>query len=516
MGFLQRWIGNRAPVEQRSTLGGAGLADWFGFGPVAGPVVSPSNALESPTVLACVTALAGDVGQLSLKLFRRLDRGKELASDHPLYFLLHSQPNSEMSAAVFQETLMGHLLTWGNAYAEIEWGADGYPVALWPLLPDRMAVQRKNGTLFYEYRPDGVRTVPIPAWRMLHIPGLSYDGVVGYSPIRLAMQTLSGDRATAEFGWRFFANGARPGVILKHPGRLSADAAGRIRASWNDLYSGVGNSHRAAVLEEGMDIATLGIPPDEAQFLQTRQFSKREIAAIYQVPLQRIGDVETATYASSEQFSRDYMQFSLNRWLKRFEQAAASKLLVGEERREYLVEFERNALINTQTSERFAAYATAIQSGVLTPNEARERENLNPMPGGDDLLLPLNMAKADSYPDGDEDIEDDDDSRSVALMEQAELAADLTNAWVEDVRSRLDARIANDVRQGGAKALRNGGRAGLSEWGETQIHDWRTAGDAMLAALRDVRPAATPNVGAWVAASYQASVRELIGGTDGK
>jgi HK97 family phage portal protein len=466
-------------------------------------------------VLACVTVLAGDVGQLAMKLYRRLPRGKAPASQHPLYALLHDEPNPEMTAGTLQETMMGHLLTWGNAYCEIEWGADGYPSALWPLLPDRMTVKRENGVLRYEYRPDGARLVTLPAWQVLHIPGLSYDGLIGYSPIRLQMQTLSGERAAAEFGWRFFANGARPGVVLKHPGKLSADAAGRIRQSWNDLYGGVGNAHRAAVLEEGMDLATLGIPPEEAQFLQTRQFTKREIASIYQVPPQRIGDLETATYASAEQFSQDYVKFSLNRWLTRFERAIHAKLLVGEEKQEYVVEFERNALIITQTSERFQAYATGIQSGVLTPNEAREKENLNPLPGGDDLLLPLNMAKADEE-DGETDREGDgDDSARAALLEQAGLAADLTNAWVGDVRTRLASRIANDVRQQGGKALRTGGRAALGEWGETMIHEWRTAGDAMLAPLQGVRPAAAPDVAEWVATAYQAAVRELIGGNDG-
>jgi len=318
------------------------------------------------------------------------------------------------------------------------------------------------------------------------------------------MQTLSGDRATAEFGWKFFANGARPGVILKHPGKLSADAAGRIRQSWNDLYGGVQNAHRAAVLEEGMDIATLGIPPDEAQFLQTRQFTKREIAAIYQVPLQRIGDLETATYASSEQFSEDYVKFSLNRWLKRFEQAIAAKLLVGEERRQYVVEFERNALIITQTTERFQAYATAIQNGVMTPNEARERENLNPMRGGDDLLLPLNMAKAGEEAEAVTD--EEGESGSEGDGERTALIA----AWVADVQARLQARVGNDVRQSGGKMLRQGGRMALSEWGEEMQHEWRQAAEKMLEPLRGVVGMGGMDTGAWVATAYQAAVKELI------
>lgn len=493
----------------------ATLLEAFGGRSVAGPVVGPGNALESSTVLACVTVLAGDVGQLSMKLYRRLERGKEVAVDHPLYSLLHDEPNPEMTAQTLQETLMGHLLTWGNAYCEIEWGADGYPMALWPLLPDRMIVKRDGGAVIYEYRPDGAREIRLPAYRVLHIPGLSFDGLVGYSPIRLQMQTLSGERAAAEFGWRFFGNGARPGVVLKHPGKLSNEAAGRIRQSWNDMYSGVERSHRAAVLEEGMDIATLGIPPEEAQFLETRQFTKREIASIFQVPPQRIGDLETATYASAEQFSQDYVKFSLNRWLTRFERAIHAKLLVGQEKRDYVVEFQRNALIITQTSERFQAYSTGIQSGVLTPNEAREFENLNPLPGGDDLLLPLNMTKAgESEPEPDSEDVDASDEVRAALLEQAGLAADLTNAWIADVRTRLGSRIANDVRQQGGKALRNGGRLALSEWGESMAHEWRTASESMLTPLQGVRPAATPDIAEWVATAYQAAVRELIGGSN--
>lgn len=504
--FVQALGGGRgARGEERSF--DAALFEAFGGRSVAGPAVGPGNALESSTVLACVTVLAGDVGQLAMKLYRRMERGKTVAFDHPLYTLLHDEPNTEMTAGTLQETLMGHLLTWGNAYCEIEWGADGYPVALWPLLPDRMTVKRERGALLYEYRPDQTTPIMLPAYRVLHIPGLSFDGLVGYSPVRLQMQTLSGERAAAEFGWRFFGNGARPGVVLKHPGKLTNEAAVRIRQSWNDMYSGVERSHRAAVLEEGMDIATLGIPPEEAQFLQTRQFTKREIASIYQVPPQRIGDMETATYASAEQFSQDYVKFSLNRWLTRFERAVHAKLLVGPEKRDYVVEFERNALIITQTSERFAAYSTGIQSGVLTPNEARERENLNPLPGGDSLLLPLNMVQADQMDqtDASGDMSADNDA-------DEEMARNiLLDAWVADVRARLAARIANDVRQGGAKALRNGGRLALQEWGEEQMHDWRQAGQGMLAA---VPVDDEVDVGEWVSTAYQRAVKELIADGD--
>lgn len=516
MGMFARWMA--APVRgdtgERRGLEALAAAGW-GAGSIAGPAVTPSGALSSATVYACVSVLAGSVAQMPLKLYRRLERGKEPAADHPLYFLLHDRPNPNMSAFVFKEALMLHLLTWGNAYAEIEWGADGYPAALWPLLPDRMDVQVKDGQMVYIYRPDFVRPVTLPSWRVLHIPGLGFDGLVGYSPVRLQMQTLAGERAQAEFGWRFFANGARPGVVLKHPGKLTPDAAARLKASWQAMHGGLENSHRTAVLEEGMGLETIGIPPEEAQFLQTRQFTKREIAAFYRVPPQMIGDMETATYASAEQFSRDFVVFSLGEWLKRWEEQIALRLLVGDESRTLLPQFVRDALIITQTGERFAAYATAIQSGVLTPNEAREKENLNPMPGGDALLLPLNMVKADSV-DGEMGSQGDGEADSQAESQDDEpRAVSLVDAWMADVRRRLAARIANDVRQAGGKALRQGGRVGLSEWGETMIHEWRTAGDDMLAPIPLFALSEQPDVAGWVAEVYQAAVRELIGGGDG-
>lgn len=494
-------------VEQRSSLTDPAVIEMMlGGRSVAGPAVSPANALNISVVYACVRVLSSDVGQIPLKLYRRLERGKEPATDHPLYTLLHDAPNPEMSAMIFYETLMAHCLLWGNAYAEIDWDDRGQVRAIWPLLPDRMEVTRIDGKLRYEYRPDGTgKPIVLPYWRVLHIPGLSYDGVVGYSPVRLQMDSLGGERAQAEYGWRFFANGARPGVVLTHPGKLSADAANRLRESWNASHAGLSNAHRTAILEEGMKIEKIGVPPEEAQFLQSRQFSRREIAGWFRVPPQMIGDIEHATYASSEQFNRDYVVFGLGQWLRRFESQIKLRCLVGQERQMFLPEFVRDVLVITQTSERFQAYATAIQSGVMTPNEARERENLNPLPGGDDLLLPLNMAKAD---DGEPLRPKPKPQPTPEPGAEAERNR-LLDAWIADVRNRLKARIANDVRQGGAKALRTGGRQRLFEWCAEQMHEWRQAGDAMLSPLRAVHPIEL-NVNEWVATACQLAVKELI------
>lgn len=487
-------------------------------GAAAGPVVTPANAIQSATVYACIQVLAGSVAQMPLKLYRRLERGKEAAVDHPLYFLLHDRPNPEMSDYVFKETLMHHLLIWGNAYAEIEWGLDGYPVALWPLLPDRMEVTRdRTGELVYVYKPDFKRPRYLPAYRVLHIPGLSFDGLVGYSPVRVQMQTLAGDRAVNQYGWRFFGNGARPGLVLKHPSVLTPEAAARIKKSWNDAYRGVDNAHGVAVLEEGVSVETISIPPEEAQFLQTKQFTKREIAAIFRVPPQMIGDSDSTTYASAEQFSADFVKFTLGEWLRRWESQIALRLLLGTEAHELVPEFVRDSLIITQTGERFSAYSTAITSGVLTMNEARERENLNPLPGGDELLRPLNMTAAANAMGGDASpgsTASSGDNAGAAGSQGQRMAA--FAPLIADAQRRLTARVANDVRQGGSKALRQAGRPGLSDWGETQIYEWRLAGESMVAATVEAAAAlgldVAPDVATWVASAYQDAVRGLIDG----
>jgi HK97 family phage portal protein len=483
-----------------------------GRGSVAGPVMSPANALKSPTVWACVQILSGSVAQMPLKVYRELERGgKTVAREHPLYFLLHDSPNPEMTAFSFKETLISHVLTWGNAFAEIEWSDNGQVRALWPLLPDRMGIARNgNGELVYEYYPDLTSLVRLPAWKVLHVPGLGFDGIVGYSPIRLQMDTLGGERAQSEFGWRFFSNGARPGAVLVHPGKLTPEGMTRVKAVWNEAHGGVNNAHRVAVLQEGMSLHTIGIPPNEAQFLESRQFTKREIAAFYRVPPQMLGDMEHATYASAEQFSHDFVVFSLGEILKRFEEAIAHKLLLGEEKRQYKPEFVRAALVITQIAERYQAHATGIQSGFKTPNEAREQENLNPLPGGDDLLLPLNLRPAT------EPIEPSATPALAAPNDEEDRRASVVEMLVRDAQRRLTARVLNDIRQGGAKALRRGGCEALAEWTLAEMSGWRVAGDELLELARQAGQALDRRVdaavGRWVEDALTQGIGELTNG----
>ncbi|MFA4973654.1 MAG: phage portal protein [bacterium] len=357
--------------------------------------VSESSALATSAVWACVRLLSETVASLPLPLYRKLPRGKERAYEHPLYALLHDQPNPEMPAIAFREALQGHLCTWGNAYAEIEYDlVAGTIKSLWPLRPDRMAVKREsNGQIRYYYKLPNNQTTILPAYQVFHIPGFGFDGLVGYSPIALARETVGLALATEEFGARFFGNGAKVGGILEHPGKLSPQAHENLRKSFNSEHQGLTNALRLAILEEGMKYQQVGIPPEDAQFLETRKFQVREIARWFHVPPHMIADLEQATFSNIEHQGIEYVVYSARPWLVRWEQYISTKLLGPEERKDYLAEFVVQGLLRGDVQARYNAYAIGRQNGWLSANDIRELENMNPLPGeeGDIYLVPLNM-----------------------------------------------------------------------------------------------------------------------------
>ena len=243
--------------------------------------VSPSTAMQSASVFACVQVLSQDIASLPLVTYRRLPNGgKERAYEHPLYEILHDQPNPEMTSYEFRACLVGHQALWGNAYAEIE-RSDARINGLWPLRPDRMTVSRDaNNRLVYVYRlPDGTQKV-FSFDLIMHWRGLSSNGIIGYSPIQQAAESVGVDMATRSYGARFFGNDSRPGGVLKHPGKLSQAGADRLKDSWEGAHRGLTNAQRVAVLEEGVEWQQVGIPPEQAQFLETRKYTRTEIAAL--------------------------------------------------------------------------------------------------------------------------------------------------------------------------------------------------------------------------------------------
>ena len=251
---------------------------------------------------------------------------RKKALDHPLYNLLHDEPNPEMSSFVFRETLMTHLLLWGNAYAQIIRNGKGEVIALYPLMPNRMVVDRDTkGRLYYQYTTStedaptmkGV-TVNLPPSDVLHIPGLGFDGLVGYSPIAMAKNAIGMAIACEEYGAKFFANGAAPGGVLEHPGTIKDPQ--RVRESWQSTFGGSGNSNKIAVLEEGMKYTPIGISPEQAQFLETRKFQVNEIARIFRVPPHMVGDLEKSSFSNIEQQSLEFVKYTLDPWVVRWEQ----------------------------------------------------------------------------------------------------------------------------------------------------------------------------------------------------
>ena len=386
----------------------------------AGKNVSERSAMQMTAVYACVRVLSEAVAGLPLHLYKYTDKGsKEKAVDHPLYFLLHDEPNPEMCSFVFRETMMTHLLLWGNAYAQIIRNGKGEVMAIYPLMPSRMAVDRnERGELYYQYQlsRDDAQTmkgssVILKPSDVLHIPGLGFDGLVGYSPIAMAKNAIGLSIATEEYGSKFFANGATPGGVLEHPGTLKNPA--RVRESWNQAFGGSVNSNRVAVLEEGLKYTPITIAPDQAQFLETRKFQLNEIARIFRVPPHMIGDLERATFSNIEHLSLEFVKYSLDPWLVRWEQSMSRVLFTDDEKKNYFIKFNVDGLLRGDYQSRMSGYSVGIQNGFLSPNDVRELENMDLIPdelGGNRYLCNGNMidigsAGRSAEPQGNTDTE---------------------------------------------------------------------------------------------------------------
>ena len=398
MGIFSGLFRSRDKPQDRTA--GSGYAFYFG-GTTSGKAVTERSAMQMTAVYSCVRILAEAVAGLPLHLYRyKEDGGKEKALDHPLYLLLHDEPNPEMSSFVFRETLMTHLLLWGNAYAQIIRNGKGEVIALYPLMPNRMVVDRDiHGQLYYQYTRSteeaptmkGV-TVNLPPSDVLHIPGLGFDGLVGYSPIAMAKNAIGMAIACEEYGAKFFANGAAPGGVLEHPGTIKDPQ--RVRESWQSTFGGSGNSNKIAVLEEGMKYTPIGISPEQAQFLETRKFQINEIARIFRVPPHMVGDLEKSSFSNIEQQSLEFVKYTLEPWLVRWEQSIQRTLFSPEEKKRYFAKFNVEGLLRGDYASRMSGYATARQNGWMSANDIRELENLDRIPtedGGDLYLINGNM-----------------------------------------------------------------------------------------------------------------------------
>ena len=388
------------PVDKAAD---AGYSFLFGR-TTSGKPVNERTAMQTTAVYACVRILAEAVASLPLHVYEyRDDGGKKLVHDHPLYYLLHDEPNPEMTSFVFRETLMSHLLIWGNAYAQIIRDGAGRVLGLYPLLPDKMDVQRDDcGNIYYVYSRNSDENpmfkeygnIRLKAEDVLHIPGLGFDGLIGYSPIAMAKNAVGMTLACEDYGASFFANGANPGGVLEHPGVLKDPS--KVRESWNSVYRGVNNAHKIAVLEEGMKYQQIGIPPEEAQFLETRKFQINEIARLYRIPPHMVGDLDKSSFSNIEQQSLEFVKYTLDPWVIRWEQSLQRSLLLPGEKGKYFIKLNVDGLLRGDYQSRMNGYAVGRQNGWFSANDIREMENLNPIPdeeGGNLYLINGAMTK---------------------------------------------------------------------------------------------------------------------------
>lgn len=419
MGILN--IFKRARDKPENKTAGSSYTFFMG-GSSAGKVVTERSAMQMTAVYSCVRILAEAVAGLPLHLYRyKEDGGKEKAINTNLYHLLHDEPNPEMSSFVFRETLMTHLLLWGNAYAQIIRNGKGEVIALYPLMPNKMRVDRdESGHIYYEYRKTTDEanakeneTVILSSFDVLHIPGLGFDGLVGYSPIAMAKNAIGLAIATEEYGAKFFANGAAPSGVLEHPGTIKDPA--RLRENWNSTFGGSANSGKVAVLEEGMKYTPISIAPEQAQFLETRKFQINEIARIFRVPPHMVGDLEKSSFSNIEQQSLEFVKYTLDPWIIRWEQSLNRSLLNPDEKKTYFFKFNVEGLLRGDYQSRMQGYATARQNGWMSANDIRELENLDKIPaeeGGDLYLingnmLPLNNAGAYANKEKEEEADEE-------------------------------------------------------------------------------------------------------------
>ena len=418
---------------QNKTAGSA--YTFFLGGTPAGKSVTERSAMQMTAVYSCVRILSEAVAGLPIHVYRYTkDGGKEKAIDHPLYRLLHDEPNPEMTSFVFRETLMTHLLLWGNAYAQIIRNGKGEVIALYPLMPNKMTVDRaENGHLYYAYRRStdealkNEGTVILRPKDVLHIPGLGFDGLVGYSPIAMAKNAIGLAIATEEFGAKFFANGAAPSGVLEHPGTIKDPS--KVREAWMGQFGGSSNAGKVAVLEEGMKYTPISIAPEQAQFLETRKFQINEIARIFRVPPHMLADLEKSSFSNIEQQSLEFVKYTLDPWVIRWEQSMMRALLTDEEKKTLFVKFNVEGLLRGDYASRMSGYATARQNGWMSANDIRELENLDRIPseeGGDLYLINGNMlpmrnagAYADTQTNDGKEEEPDEE-----ILEMEESSAD--------------------------------------------------------------------------------------------
>jgi len=471
MGILSSIFERRAAEFHPSGSAPGWWFDLFGGGPTkSGVKISEWQALNLSTVWCCVSSISIDIAGLPFHVYRRLEgSAREKDTSHPAWSLIEVEPNPEMDALSFWDTLQWWTLLWGNGLAEIERRGNGKPYRLWPMEPWRTSVERVNGRIVYTYEGASGKSKDLPAEDVLHLKGMG-SGLWGINVIRFARESLGAAMAADEFGARFFGNGAHAGVAIKHPLKLGDKALKNLRESFEAIHQGVDKSHKPMILEEGMDVVKTTFPPDEAQLLLTKQFNVPEMCRWFRFPPHKAMDLSRATFSNIEQQDLAYVGDTLYGWIRRQEKEVLRKLFMPAERTRYFAERLIDAKVRADIKTRYEAYAIAKTNGWVNGDEIRERENQNPIPGGAGKVytVQVNMAPVDQLgkepaapstaadpaadPDADPaattKVKNDDGSKS---KRAAELLAGAHRDLLAGVYQRILRVEADKVRRAAAK-----------------------------------------------------------------
>lgn len=388
--YPERYAENLRSIENPKQ----GFSNYAIFGDLltineAGVTVNEETSRTVAAVYAANKILSEDVASLPCKPYIRNGKTIEVARDHPIYDLLHFQPNTFMTPFVFFETAQTHLDLWGNFYARISRDGNGVPRELIPIHPSKVTAVIKN-QLWYDV--EGFKNL-INARDMIHVVAFLDDAAdyKGRSPILQGKDVIANSLAMQTFGNRFYGSGSNLSGVLQSDKSLSEDAVKRLRSAWTSEYAGVNKSHKIAVLEEGLKYTRMGVEPEAAQFLQSRAFAVQEIARWFRIPPHMLADLERATFSNIEHQSMSYVRQTLVPWLVRYEQEFAKKLLSPSERKTHFIKFSVEGLLRGDAKTRAEYHSSLFNIGAISQNEIREKEDMNPIENGDQYYVPLNM-----------------------------------------------------------------------------------------------------------------------------
>jgi HK97 family phage portal protein len=399
MGLITRAVSEWVPGDWPQNLDPHDPRLWTSDSTVnmsqSGVYVTPDRALQNSTYWACIKVISEDVAGLPLLMYHQIaSNAKQAEPTHPLADLLAMAPNQFQGSFEFIVFLTACALSWGNGFAQILPGRRGAVDSLMPLHPRDVTPQFDGTAISYKVRQrDGTHKTLLQDEVFL-LPGFTIDdqGIFGVSVMRYARESLGAAVAADSYGSRFWSQDATPGGILQHPKTLTKQAAERLKADWNANHGGVRNARSTAVLEEGMEYKTIGMSNEDAQFLETRSFNITEICRWFRMKPHKIAHLEHATFSNIEEENLDHVVSTIRPWARRWEHAIRRQLIAVPQF--YFAEFQFDDLLRANTQARFTAYQTATGGPIMTANEARLRENLNPLPGGDTLRSPLNMGPA--------------------------------------------------------------------------------------------------------------------------